>query len=480
MDALDITVIKKKSVRGIAALISRSFLLYGVALIGNFLLSLYLTVSDFGVYYIVSAIIAFLSYFSDIGLAAALIQKKEELTSEDLRTTFTVQQILSSLLVLLAICFSVFIRPIYNFPNEGIWLFYALVGSFFLSSLKTIPSILLERKFNFHLLIIPQIIETVSFYTISVFLAWKGLGIMSLTWAVLIRSLLGTVVLYCIAPWRITFGISRVEIKNLLRFGVPFQVNSFLAVIKDDLLTVTLGYLLTSKDIGYIGWAKKWSDMPIRMIMDNVIKVTFPAYSRIQDSKEFLKNAIENTLFGISLIVFPLYVLLIFLVEPIVQLIPGYSQWLPAISSFIFFSLANLVSSISTPLTNVFNAVGKIQITLKLMVGWVITTWLLTLFLVQIMGFNGVSVAVLLVTTSVVLVVYLAKKIAPFSLWSSIRSGTIGSFVLLCVFIIFRGNDPYAIYRQFSIALIGILIYGIVVWYREKVRILRIFGKLRT
>ncbi len=87
MNEQDIQIIKKRSVAGIVALTSRTFILQVVAFAATFLLTIFLTPSVFGIFYVVSAIISFLGYFSDIGLAAALIQKKEELTREDLVTT---------------------------------------------------------------------------------------------------------------------------------------------------------------------------------------------------------------------------------------------------------------------------------------------------------------------------------------------------------------------------------------------------------
>ena len=99
---------------------------------------------------------------------------------------------------------------------------------FFLSSLKTIPSILLERKLDFQKLIIPQVAETVGFYAVAVILAWYGWGVSSFTWAVLVRGFIGLILMYAISPWRISIGFSRGVAKKLLRFGVPLS-NAFIS-----------------------------------------------------------------------------------------------------------------------------------------------------------------------------------------------------------------------------------------------------------
>src|SRR3989344_1157021 len=140
MSEIDIAILKKKSLSGIVTLTSRTFLLQLVAFGATFLLTIFLAPDIFGIFYVVSAVISFLGYFSDIGLAAALIQKKEELSEDDLTTTFTIQQILIGSLVIVAFLFSAKIALFYNLDEAGLALLRVLIASFFVSSLKTIPS----------------------------------------------------------------------------------------------------------------------------------------------------------------------------------------------------------------------------------------------------------------------------------------------------------------------------------------------------
>ena len=114
MEEIDIALVTKRSIRGIFALASRTFFLQIVNFTGNLLLTIFLSPSSFGIFFVVSAAIAFLSYFSDIGLAAALIQKKEAITQKDLKTTFTIQQILVITVVVIALLSAKSIGSFYN------------------------------------------------------------------------------------------------------------------------------------------------------------------------------------------------------------------------------------------------------------------------------------------------------------------------------------------------------------------------------
>jgi O-antigen/teichoic acid export membrane protein len=252
-------------------------------------LTVFLSPSEFGVFWIVSAIVNFLAYFSDVGLAAALIQKKDEITPDDLKTTFTVQQFLVVTLLLVLLLLTPLFQKFFFVSGEGKLLLYALGFSLLLSSLKTIPSVLMERNLEFPKLVIPQVLENIVYNITAVFLAWQGYGIQSFTYAVLVRGIVGLIAIYILKPWKPALALNKGSLRKLLTFGVPYQINTFLATIKDDGMTVFLGRILGSSGLGLLGWAQKWAYTPLRLFLDHVLKVTFPAFSRMQDEKEHLE-----------------------------------------------------------------------------------------------------------------------------------------------------------------------------------------------
>lgn len=476
MEELDLEMIKKRSVRGVFALTSRTLFLQVISFLAIFLLTIFLAPEVFGVFFVVSAIVAFLGYFSDIGLAAALIQKKEALTKEDLKTTFTIQQVLVLTIVILAFVFSEFVTSFYHLDSAGLWLFRALVISFFLASLKTIPSVILERRLDFNRLIIPQIGETLLYSFIAVILAWKGFGIQSFTWAVLARGLSGLILIYLLAPWRPALGINKDSARSLLHFGFPFQMNSFLALLKDDLLTAFLGKILPMAQVGFVGWGQKWAFMPLRLLIDNVGKVTFPAYARLQESPDELKKAIEKSLFFIALLGFPLFVGLCLLAKPLVLSLPNYQKWEPALFSLYLFSFNAVWAAIVVPLINTLNATGRVKTTLKIMLGLTITTWVLTPLFVFRFGYNGVAMVSALLALSGFLVVFIVKKIIPVNILRPIFKPAIislGMGVLIFFFLGLR-SDLLGILLA---AFLGGLFYLAAAFFWTKEEVLPIFKK---
>lgn len=469
MEELDILLLGKQSIHGIIALISRQFVLQLISVAAFLLISSILLPADIGIYTAVIAMQRIISFFTDFGLGAALIQKKDKLTPEDLRTSFTIQAGITLLIFILVFLLKDVIVVFFKLNPSGEGLLLALVFTIFISSFKTIPSILLERKIQFQKLVIPQIAESLVFNIVLIILVLKGFRIDSYTWAFLISAFAGLPLYYYISPWNISLGIDRKSLHHL-KYGMQFQAKNILATIKDDLLTVILVKFLSFTQIGYIGFAQKISFLTYRYIVDSVTKVTFSSYSRIQEKKDLLRKAIEKSLFYISSVMFPLISGTIIISPFIIYYFPKWqNKWEPALISIIFFSLNAAISSLSGILVNTLDATGKVKTTLNLMVIWTILTWILTPLLINLFGFNGVAIASFLVTTTIVYTVYLVKKIVDFNFVQSIYKPFIAtifmSIILYMTSNIFAGN---LITLSITIVLSGMFYLGLFYFLAKK------------
>lgn len=475
---MDHEEVKKKSTAGVLALTLRTFFLQAVNFGATLLLTVFLSPETFGIYFLVLAWTSFLNYFSDIGLAAALIQKKEEVTEDDLRTTFTIQEIMVMGIVIITFIITPYLQVWFKLSNEAIILWYALVAAFVMSSLKTIPSILLERKIEFQKLIIPQIGEALAFNIISVYLAWKGYGIYSFTYAVLARGVAGLVLTYMVSPWHPRIAFKRESASRLARFGIFFQINGILALIKDDLLVVYLAKVLPMAAVGYLGWAQKWAFLPLRFFMDNVIRVTFPAYSRLQENKDSLKRAVEKSIFAVCTITYPMIFGIVVIAPTLVMIIPKYSKWEPALIPLYFFAINAVFSCVSTTLTNTMNALGKIKITLRLMIMWVILTWTATPLLINYYGYIGGSMASAIVALTSIVPAIIVKRDVGVNFFSSVVPPLISSIIMFASLLLLRG---YLTGYQYllSAVVIGTIVYGISIMFLSGKQVLDFIKLIR-
>lgn len=450
--------LKQRSIFSFLSLSLQSGYSAFLGLAANLVLTILLTPRVFGIYFTTLSIISLLNYFSDIGLAASLIQKKE-LSEEDVTTTFTVQQTLIITLILLGFAASSFIRGFYQLPQDGIYLFWSLLVSFFLSSLKTIPSVFLERKIQFHKIVIVQVIENTVFYLTVMLLALMNFGLMSFTYAVLLRAIVGVILIYILSPWKPRLGISVASLKKLLSFGIPFQASSFLALFKDDLITLFLGKVVGFEALGYIGWAKKWAESPIRIIMDNIGRVLFPVIARIQHDKEQIARLLDKVLYYQTLLLAPTLTGLALLMHVVVTVIPKYGKWQPALPLFYLFCLSAFFSSYSTPFINLFNALGKVKLSLVFMTLWTVTTWILTPLFTRMYGIYGFPFTQLILSSTFGVVILVAKRQVSFHFFRSTYASLISSVLMgVAIYVVSRIFGPTFVTLMVSVIL-GSFVY---------------------
>ena len=473
--------VKKRAVSGVAVLTGRTLILNVVSFVAQGLLVLFIEPGEFGVFLLVSATINFLSYFADIGLGAALIQKKEKPESSDYKTVFAVQEILVVTICLVVFAISPIISKTHSLSPQGLMLLYALNISFFLASLKNIPSIILERKLDFVKFVVPQVLENVIYNVTLVYFAWRGFGITSFTYAVLVRGILGVFAMYVVQPWRPGFALSKSSLKSLLKFGIPYQINNLLATIKDDGMTIVVGGILGSYGLGILGTAQKLVQYPLRFFMDNVTKVTFPAFSRMQDDKADLERSLTRSIFFICALVFPSIIGLIVLFPVLIEVIPKYKKWEPAYIPIILLSANTLIAAATTQLTNLLNSTGKIKTTMKLMVMWTTLTWILVPMLSIKYGVNGASLAYGLVSMSSFIVFYIVKKALNWSIYGSVVTPLIASLCMgLGLFLLKGLINKSSLLVFFVLIIFGSVIYASSLYLLEGKKLIEDVKKIIT
>lgn len=454
--------LKEKAFKGVFTLTFRRLILKAIDTFGIIFLARLLSQETFGIFGIISFVVfTFLSFFSDIGFGAALIQKKEDLTEEDVKTTFTIQQSLVTLLLIIAWVTSPFITHFYTLGDQGMWLIRILSLSLFITSFKTIPSILLERKLKFEILIIPEILETVVYNAVAVGMAFNGYGVWSLVVGILARTLVGAIALNILSPWRIGWHLSRESARKLLGFGVPYQLNSVLALIKDNITPTLIAVWYGPAAVGYVNLAQNIASRPMEII-HIVSRVSFPAYSRIQHDTERIKRWIEKSVKLMAVGYFPAISGLLVTAPSILQYLYADKspKWLPALPTLLFFLAGAFPIIITTTYTNALYALGRPKVVLMLMLLYTALTWGLGAPLIYKYGFVGIAIAGFIITYATLpIVVREMNKVVHVDTWKSLEKPLFASLIMSSfVFLINKTivNDlPTLVFAIIS----GVLIY---------------------
>lgn len=454
---METATIKRKIFSGFLSLTFRRAALLAINYLTiNIILARVLPVSTIGVFNIANSILAFFTFFSDIGLAAALIQKKE-ITQDDLKTTFTIQELLAVIIVLIVWLSAPILTSFYGLDEAGMWLIRALAVSFFLVSLKVIPSVMLERNLNFKQLVSVEILETIVFNVLLIFFTFANHSIWAFSIAALSRSLTGVTTIYLIAPWKVSLGLSKYSLKALFSFGLPFQANSILALLKDKLVPLVVAKMVGTVGVGYITWAQALAFLPLEA-MNIMSRVTFPAFSRLQDNKAELKKTLEDSLFFTAVILYPLLFGLVATSSSLIEHVVS-AKWQPALPLIYLFSIGAFWATLSSPFTNFFNAIGKINFTLKLMIMWTSLEWILSPILTLFFGYLGVGIASAIISVTSIIPVILVKRMIDVEIIKNIWQPIFASCVMAVLVFILSQAFVYNLVTLLVTILICALFY---------------------
>lgn len=475
---MNIKTIRRRAIRGAFSLSFRRVALLGINVLTlNIFLAKILPVSTMGVFIIANSVLLFFTFFSDIGLAAALIRKKD-LKKDDLKTTFTIQEILAIIITILIWFLAPFLAGYYHIEEGGVWLIRALAFGFFLTSLKVIPSVLLERELKFGKLVWVEITEALVFNGLLIILSIQGLKIEAFTFATIARSISGVVLMYIISPWPVSIGFSKSAAKELTNFGIPYQLNSLLALLKDRLVPLVIAGIVGTTGVGFIGQGQRVAFLPLE-VMNIISRINFPVFARLQNDKESLKTALEYTLFATALFLYPMLFGILAITPSLFEYL-GIAKWGPAMPLVYLFSITAFWSTFSSPFTNFLNAIGKIGITLKLMIMWTVLEWGLAPFLTLKFGFIGMGLTSALISFTSIIPVIIIKRMTDIKILDNIWQPLVSAGLMsLAIFYLSKVISP-ELPTIFIMILCGILIYCGLVFLIAREKIMLSFREFKN
>jgi O-antigen/teichoic acid export membrane protein len=382
--------LKKKSLSGMGALFVRQILVKVIFFIGNIVLARLLAPQVFGLYAIASFVVQFFSTFGDVGIGAALIQKRGELSREELSTTFWLQQILVWLVVVVIFAVAPLALKVYaTLPLVGVWLIRAMAVSFLFSSLKTIPAILMERNIDFKRIAWVDITENLAFQVVAISGALMGLEAWSFILAAITRALLGALMIFAVSPWRPAFIFRFSSVKGLVQFGLPYQGNQILSFIKDAVTPLFVGVYAGAAAVGYVNWARNFAFAPL-LISESFGRVAFPAFSRLQGDRELLARTVERSIRMMTLVLFPITAIM-FALGPELTHVVFTDKWMPGIHVFYLYCMSPGGIGIFLPLYSAILSLGNTRILLFISLWLIAMEWGMGVYFVIHYGFTGVA-----------------------------------------------------------------------------------------
>lgn len=404
---MSVEEVRSLAVRGVGVMILRSVAQRGLQIFGNILLLRWLSIETFGLYAIISFLVGMAGFFSDLGVGASFVQRRERLTEGDLRTAFTANFGLNIIFVGALWLLTPLLVDVYNASPDAIWPIRAMSLSILFSTFTAVPVINLERSLRIKQLSVTDIVGQVIYVAVAIPLAYRfrapGFAerhaveaVWVLVWAAIAAKAVNSIVLMYIAPWRPRFGWDREAIKHLVRFGLPYQLNGFVNAMKDNFIPTFVALSVGARAVGYLVWAVGMVTNAL-FLMPIVSRITFPAFARLQHDEDALRDAIERSIRWISAAVIPTTMLLAAFARQLVEHVYG-PKWEPGLPSFYLLCIPMINAAYSTVMVSALFSVGRAKVVLRLTLIWASAGWLLGVPLTLAIGLHGFALAMSIVS----------------------------------------------------------------------------------
>lgn len=330
----------------------------GLALIVKLYLVRLLVPETFGLIGMAAVFTAFLSIMGELGMAAALIQRKQtKLTEEHWQTAFTISFIASAgawALILIAV--APFGATFYGEPKLHLIL-NVLGFGLVIDSFSVVPRAKLVRALRFKTISIASMVSVVASSALAIFMVYKGFGVWALVAKTLINSLSRCFILWVYVRWIPRIQLSKKAFSELFAFSAYVFMERIFMFLLGNVDYLLIGKLLGATALGIYTLAFTLTDGARKQVMGAFNKVLFPVYSALQDDRPkagryFLKVVRFNTL-----LINPLMFILILDAKPMILLFFGQS-WQAAAIPFQILAIGVIIHTLAGTSSTLIRGLG--------------------------------------------------------------------------------------------------------------------------
>jgi PST family polysaccharide transporter len=302
-----------------------------ISLVVAAILSRRLLPAEFGTVAVAMVFIAFFSILSDIGIGAAVIQKKE-LTEKDLSHIFSLTLYLA---VISAVVFFLGSEPVADYYGEPALAHVGKILSvhLFFSVATIVPNGLLLKEKEFRFIAIRTLGVQAVGGALSVGAAVSGWGIDAL----LIAPVFSSVAIFVISYWRyrlpFSWTVERRSVRKIFSYSVfqfLFNVINFFSRNLDNLM---IGKFLGFTPLGYYEKSYRLMLMPMSHFSYVLVSVIHPVFSDYRNDLRYVTECYLKVVKLLATVGFSLSVVLFFSAKELILLLFG-DQWMASVPVF--------------------------------------------------------------------------------------------------------------------------------------------------
>jgi teichuronic acid exporter len=350
-----------------------------------------LSKEDFGILAISSVLLSLINSFTTSGIAEYVVFYKGEDQQQRVNAAFWLNLWLCIAVVVIVIV----LGPLWAewYGSDKIYpLLLILLIHFFFEMSTTVPRALLRKELAFKSIVAFSGMAMSIAAIGKVLAAYTGLGVYSLAIPQAVVSPFLAYVFFVKTGWRPSFQNMGFQFyKPIFSYTRHLIGGRFLSKMVNEGDNLIVGKWVGLDGLGVYALAFQLANLVSSNVVATLGEALLPALSKIRQEPQRLKDAYLKMIRNLAYLSFPLNTLLILFAEPIVLIIYG-ERWLPAVLPLQLMSVFALVRSISSPTSNLFNALGKPHISFWFLVVFS-PLFLAAIYLGSFYGVVGVAIA---------------------------------------------------------------------------------------
>lgn len=327
-----------------------------LAILRTAILARLLSPLEFGLFGIITLVLAFLEVMTETGVNVVLVQEKEEIKKyiDSAWVVSIVRGILISALILLS---APFISNFFHAEDSLRLILLTSTVPLFRGFIN--PAVVrFQKELKFHFEFIYNFLGFFTFSVVSIFFALLTRSAVSLVVGLIASAFLQMVFSYLIIEPRPRFRFKKEYLNKLLNRGKWVTAGGFFTYLFQNGDDAVVGRILGTAPLGIYQVGYKISTLPITEISNVITRVTFPVYTKITDDMIRLKRAflkttffvlVASSVFGSILFTFP---------EAIVTIILG-SSWLEVVPVLRVLALFGIIQAVTSSTFSLFWATQK-------------------------------------------------------------------------------------------------------------------------
>ena len=354
--------LKSKAAKGMAWSAFGIFSTQSISFVIGIILARLLMPADYGLIGMLAIFFAVSQLFIESGFSSALIQKIDR-TETDYSTIFYFNLLVSTALYLILFFTAPLIAEFYNAPELTL-LTRVLSLNILISALAIVQQARLKILLDFKTPALITLISVAISGSLGVVLAYSGYGV----WALVVQSLCATAIrtllFFFFNKWipRLVFSIS--SLKQLFGYSSKLLAAGLVATIVNNLYSILIGKIFSSKDLGYYTRAKQFPELLSGTITSILQGVTFPILASLQNERDRMVTVYGRLMRITVFFVIPTLTLFALLTEPFIRLFLT-EKWMPVVPLIQWLCFARMITPVSVLNMNILNAIGRSDLFFK-------------------------------------------------------------------------------------------------------------------